>query len=185
RIEGPTETVVRTEAAVVSGRDLAAAAQKFVEGEIAALEADAEVEAEPQSVPPDVTVPAGRVGVTTSVRFRSDAKTGRGVWVDAIVSVDGERAATVGLPIDVRVMRDVVGANRSVARGEALSADALTIRRADVGGLAGGPVRDLEAALGLAAARPLRAGEVVRAADLFAPPVIRKGDPVTLRVRLG
>ena len=187
RFEGARETAVTAESKTIPGRDLVEAARVEILRETAALaEANDEILPEPRSTPGDVVVAPGRgEGVAIKVRRRSAARTGRNVWLDAIVTVDGEPAATVALPFDVHVFREVVTATRAVSRGEVLGGETLVLARADVSGAAGAPIERLDDALGLAAARSIAAGSVVRATDLFRPPVVKRGDVVTLRVLYG
>lgn len=186
RVEGAAEAAVTAESKTIPGHELVEAARREILRDAAAVAGgDSEIVPEPRSTPADVVVSPGRVGTAISIRPRSAARTGRNVWLDATVTVDGEPAASVALQFDVRVFREVVTATRAVSRGEVLSAETLVLARADVSGAAGAPIASLDDALGLAAARSIPSGAVVRAQDLFRPPVVRRGDVVTLRVKYG
>jgi flagella basal body P-ring formation protein FlgA len=185
RVEGPAEASVTAEAKTIPGRDLVEAARVQILHDTEAFAGESEIVPEARSAPADVVVSPGRVGTRISIRSRAGARTGRNVWLDATVTVDGEPAAVVALQFDVRVFREVATTTRTVSRGEILGVESLVLVRADVSGAAGAPVESLDDALGLAASRAIPAGAVVRVSDLFRPPVVRRGDVVTLRVRYG
>jgi flagella basal body P-ring formation protein FlgA len=69
----------------------------------------------------------------------------------------------------------------AVAANEPLSADAVTIERRDVSAIAD-PV-SAEQAIGQSSRRTLRAGEVLRAGQLAAPVLVKRGDQVVMVAR--
>ncbi len=71
--------------------------------------------------------------------------------------------------------------DRAVARGQQVAAaDLVAERRDQVRGLL-----RLADAVGMEARRDLAAGSVLRASDLIAPQLVRRGEPVTVRIRAG
>lgn len=73
----------------------------------------------------------------------------------------------------------VAVAARSIAANEPLTDDAVTIERRDVSSVAD-PVTTASAALGQSSRRTLRAGELLRAGQLAAPVLVRRGDQVVM-----
>lgn len=69
---------------------------------------------------------------------------------------------------------------RAVSRGEVIARADIEIARRPKTGLAADVVADLEQAAGMAARRPLRAGDVLRASDLAKPPLVHRNEPVLL-----
>jgi len=185
RVEGPSETIVTADAKTIAAREILAEAAAFAAAELAAAFPGAEIVPEARSTPADVVVAPGREGTRVAFRFRSAARSGRNVWIDSTVTVDGEPAAFLPLQFDVKVVREAVTSTRAVARGEVIGPDALALVPADVSGGAGALVGSLDEAIGLAAARAIPAGAVLRATDLYRPPIVRRGDVVTLRVVSG
>jgi flagella basal body P-ring formation protein FlgA len=91
----------------------------------------------------------------------------------------GPVVAQVGAPATV----DIPVLGRAVARGEVLGQDDFTME-------ARSPAQGRNAlavanAVGREATRMLPAGTVVRATDVIAPRLVRRGEPVTITVRSG
>ena len=80
-----------------------------------------------------------------------------------------------------RVTAMVAVTAAAVAANEPLGADAVTLERRDVSGIAD-PVTP-EQAVGQSSRRTLRAGEVLRAGQLAAPVLVKRGDQVVMVAR--
>lgn len=81
-----------------------------------------------------------------------------------------------------RVTALVAVAATPIPANQPLSADALTLERRDVSSIAD-PVSDLATALGQSSRRTVRAGEVLRAGQLAAPVLVKRGDQVVMVAR--
>jgi flagella basal body P-ring formation protein FlgA len=82
--------------------------------------------------------------------------------------------------VQVRTQEDVVVAVRPIPRGQSIGAADLEVVRRDVGMLTAGHFRAANAVVGRVAQRPIGAGEVVVPAVAKSPPVVRRGQQVTL-----
>jgi flagella basal body P-ring formation protein FlgA len=82
--------------------------------------------------------------------------------------------------VQVRTQEDVVVAVRPIPRGQPIGAADLEVVRRDVGVLTAGHFRAADAVVGRVAQRPIGAGEVVVPAIARSPPVVRRGQQVTL-----
>jgi flagella basal body P-ring formation protein FlgA len=91
------------------------------------------------------------------------------------------------LYVPVRVSRagPVLVLTRPVAAGTPIPADALALETRDLARLPASALDDASLAAGRIARRALAAGNPLTAADLSLPPVIRRGQPVTLVARAG
>lgn len=69
---------------------------------------------------------------------------------------------------------------RPVARGDAIRAGDIAIERKPRGQAGSGAIATIEDVAGLAARRPLRAGQPLRANDLMKPEVVRQNETVTI-----
>ena len=76
-------------------------------------------------------------------------------------------------------------ASRRIARDEAIDRGAIDLSDGPLRGLPIKPVLAVEALTGLAARRDIVAGEVLTAAVLRVPPVVKSGDTVDVTVRIG
>jgi flagellar basal body P-ring formation protein FlgA len=74
---------------------------------------------------------------------------------------------------------EVVTISRALARGDAIGKSDITVERRPKAE-AGDAIHSADAALGQAARRELRAGQMLRPADLMKPELVGRGDPVTL-----
>jgi len=76
---------------------------------------------------------------------------------------------------------DAVVLTRPVARGDVLRASDLTIERRPKAQFQADTIRDVDAAIGMAAQQALRAGQTIRSADLSRPQLVKRGEPVMMR----
>ncbi|WP_181707495.1 flagellar basal body P-ring formation chaperone FlgA [Chthonobacter rhizosphaerae] len=86
------------------------------------------------------------------------------------VDLSGTAVETVELPV----------VTRPLARGAILSAADVTLERVDRRRVARGALTDLDQAVGMAARRPLRAGDTLAANDLDSPRLVSRNELVTL-----
>jgi flagella basal body P-ring formation protein FlgA len=84
--------------------------------------------------------------------------------------------------VRAQVSARVVVSAAEVAAGRVLTADDLLLERHDISAIPDS-LADVKAALGLAARRTLRGGEVLRAAMLAAPTLVKRGDAVRIVAR--
>ncbi len=124
---------------------------------------------------------AGGSGVT--VRGGQAPWTGPQRFVVNVATAQGTQAFAV--EAEVGVQAAVVVARRSIARGAAVRADDVELA-SDPSGLAPGqPFRAIEEVLGKETTRAIPVGEVLDAASLRAPLVVRRGEVVTVHARHG
>ncbi len=88
------------------------------------------------------------------------------------------------VPIKQRRLQQVLVLQRPLARGEAITADALALEQRDVARSPGALV-DANVVQGYSLRRPLTAGAVLTSADVISPRLVRRGDSVTLVARAG
>ncbi|MCE3002966.1 MAG: flagellar basal body P-ring formation protein FlgA [Xanthomonadaceae bacterium] len=103
------------------------------------------------------------------------------------VEVACPAAAGWKLYVPVRISRSgaVLVLTRPVGAGMPIPTDALALETRDLARLAGGALADPSLAAGRLARRALPAGHALSAADIALPPVVRRGQSVTLVARAG
>lgn len=84
------------------------------------------------------------------------------------------------VPLRVRRHQTVLVLSRSVAAGEAITADTFTAQQRDAARIAGAAIADPAEAIGRSARRTLVAGTVLTAGDLVTPRLVRRGDTIAL-----
>lgn len=89
---------------------------------------------------------------------------------------------TMMVPVTVSVYGPALVADRPLAAGAAADIDSFRLDRIDLTATRGTPVADAALLAGRALARPLRAGEPLRAQDLRVPQTVAAGDPVRIRL---
>lgn len=100
-----------------------------------------------------------------------------------LVVVGPQRREAVWASARVEVLADVVVAGRNLGRGEVLAADDLTTGRMPVSRLPAGSVTRADPLVGQRLARRVPVGRPVTERMVEVPPVVRRGDRLTLVVR--
>ncbi|HEY3269343.1 MAG TPA: flagellar basal body P-ring formation chaperone FlgA [Armatimonadota bacterium] len=159
---------------------LVEAARAFVEGSMEA--GDGRVVVEPSSRPRDLTLPDGRLELTAA-----DAGTPTGAFrrIAIRAMVEGEEAGRVDVSLRVRRYSNVAVAKRTIPRGESVVADAVTYEERDLTSLPEDALTEATALNGLQATQPIAAGSVLTARAAAEPPLVHRGDSVTIVARIG
>jgi flagella basal body P-ring formation protein FlgA len=127
-------------------------------------------------------------GQTTEVRPRLLNITPRlGTNTVALeVFVDGKAAAGTSVTLDAKAVADVMVATVTIRQGEALTSHNTSWDRRDITRLSDPIVATAgQSAPEYLARRTISAGVPITAADVTLPPIVRKGDAVTLIVTCG
>jgi flagella basal body P-ring formation protein FlgA len=143
-----------------------------------------QVSVELLSVPRDLVLPPG--APTTTVSFQSGSLTGGPVTllVEATVldSAGHRIARSTTITFRITGQQEVVVTARELPRRTVISAADLRIERRPTHRVPPSALRSLREAIGKELVRGLAPGEVVTAAFVTAPVVIRRGSAVTLRL---
>jgi flagella basal body P-ring formation protein FlgA len=118
--------------------------------------------------------------VTASARLAQlnyDTRSGR---FDAAVEVPGTTSVNLRLTGTAIATMEVVTLSRSIARGEVIKMDALTLQRVPRGRIGSDIITDPDQAIGLAARAPLASNRPLLSADLMKPEIIQRGAAVTI-----
>jgi flagella basal body P-ring formation protein FlgA len=180
-ITGPSTIIVRTRPVLVDADDIAAAVRDYVTAKMPWDAHEAEVDAlvDPRD---QVLVPEGEISLVvealTSTKFIGSTS------VKVTVLVDG--AAYCSFPVRVRVdvVKGVVVAARTIERHETIEPSDVRLETRDLAGVPAGAAFDLEAVVGMRASHTIPAGRVVVKSSVDPPPLVRKGDAVTIEAVL-
>lgn len=96
------------------------------------------------------------------------------------IQVNGREEARSWVDSEVRVFADVVVASQPLARYDALTAEKVRLERRNLGELPSQPLTSLEDLEGKQMTRPVEVNQVVTAAMVDLPRVVRRGSVVTL-----
>lgn len=133
-----------------------------------------------------VSIPSAKF--RTELRIEPDDKNelyaGR-VDLALAVVVDGRVARRVPLPTIVERRGSVVVARKRIRAGRALRYEDLEIREVTLGAQGAGVFTRIEDAIGAMTRAPLVGGQPLRKDQLRQPPVIRRGDLITVSVQIG
>lgn len=116
----------------------------------------------------------------TITRLSFDPRSGR---FDATLDLPGSNAVRRGSLRFTGIAAEVLDAavlTRPLARGEVLRANDIVIERKPKRELMGDSVADSSLAVGMAARAPLRAGQILRRADLMKPELVARNEQITL-----
>lgn len=133
-----------------------------------------------------VPIPRGRY--RSELRIEPDEKNvlyaGR-VELTLAVVVDGRVARRVSLPTMVERRGQIVIAKKRVPANRPLRYEDLALREGRLGVETTGAFTSIEEALGQITRSPLVSGQTLRQDLLRRPPVVRRGDIITVRVKIG
>lgn len=160
----------------VSERDIREAVAAFIRDN--APWPSEQVEVEAIFVPGPAFVPLGRVGLHVSAP-KGGRFVGRSNFAVA-VSVNGRPARTVWAAAEIAVWSEVVVALRPLYKGEILEAVSVGVDRRRIKDVPRSALSRLDDVLGKRVTRLIPAGSVVTLSAVEVPPVIRKGDWITI-----
>lgn len=171
RVIGSDEIFQAAKSAVLRGR----------EGELE------QITVRPDTLPPDLVVPPGEIELRARPRPSACPEPCRmvglgGVPVVVEVWVDGRLYRTVSLALRLSLVREVVVASYPVPRHGLVKATDVRLERRDIGMLTHEPLADLALAVGRRTTRILAMGDVVASDAVELPPLIQKGEVVTVVV---
>jgi flagella basal body P-ring formation protein FlgA len=137
-----------------------------------------QIEIEPLSQPQEILVPVGALSLRGVLRgdVTSLAHAVVEIWVDDLF----QRSVSITLRVD-RLL-EVMVASRAIRRQAVLTEDEFRPERRASGRIPPGAFSRSEDVAGKQAVRDVRAGEVLTSRALQPPPVVQKGDLVTLVV---
>lgn len=139
-------------------------------------------------LPPNLVVPPGEVELRARPRLASACpEPCRRVDLGSIpvvveAWVDGRLYRTVSLTVRLSLVREVVVVNSPLPRHTVVKATDVRLEQRDIGPLTHEPLEDPALAIGRRTTRMLAMGDIVLSDAVELPPLIRKGDVVTLAV---
>lgn len=160
------------------GSDLVAAAREQVLALRAAEGGPASIQ--PTAIPPDLTLPAGTLELKARVRPGTDLSGTVPVTVEAWV--DGAQVRSLSVGVKVVPLAEVLVAARLIPRHSLIGPEDVKVERRPLG-TGTEPLREPAAALQQRAIRTINPGEPILATLLEFPPLVRRGDIVTLTVQ--
>lgn len=131
------------------------------------------------------TVPLGRRGRRLVARLTSSELSGSIANFRVDVLVDEERATTVPVQFRVSRYRQLLVAIKPVRSGDPITAANVATQRVETTQMLGTALEHPQQAIGHIAAVPLRPGQIVTDRHLTTPPVVRKGDLVSVIAAVG
>lgn len=96
------------------------------------------------------------------------------------VLIDGKESGTIRLSGDLHLYGEVACTTRTVDRNQTLSQNDITMVRRDISLLGNDLVHQLTAAIGKRISTSLQPGDIIRASYLDEPPLVKRGDMVTI-----
>ncbi len=96
------------------------------------------------------------------------------------IRCEGKTPWTIYSSASIKVYENIVIANNSMARGEEISTDDITLDKRDISSLRAGYLTNIKQAIGKKLKRPLQKGSVIRHQFLKAPLMVKKGHIVTI-----
>ncbi|MDH4321110.1 MAG: flagellar basal body P-ring formation chaperone FlgA, partial [Desulfobulbaceae bacterium] len=131
--------------------------------------------------PATLTLPDGTIGYRTNNQPHPNYL-GRKALTIAIL-VDGKEAATVRMTGDLHLYGEIACTTRRIGRHELLTAKDIKMLRRDITTLGDDLVRQPTAAIGKRLTTALQPGDILRTTHLDEPPLVNRGDMVTIVVQ--
>lgn len=119
-----------------------------------------------------------RCDAALAARFTRERASGTARSVE--VRCEGAKPWNLYVPVTITRYDSVIVATRPLARGTLITAADVSVERREVGAASGSYLSDTARAVGMRVARRLQAGQVLTAAAVERPRVVRRGDQVTL-----
>lgn len=133
------------------------------------------------SQPATLTVPAGRLGHRLLNQAHSDHLGKKSLSV--AILVDGKEFGKVKMSGDLQLYGEVVCTTRRISRHTVLGPDDLKVMRRNITMLDGNIVSSVEEAVGKRLTTSLRPGSVIHKHLIENPPMVKRGDMVTIVAR--
>jgi len=131
--------------------------------------------------PISLTLPPGTMEYKV-IQKSEDGRPGRKT-VTAAILVDGKEEGQIRMNGDLQLFADVVCTTKRMGRNDIISADAVTVLRQDISMLDTGIIHDPAQAIGQKLKTSLRAGSVLYSQLVEAPPLVNRGELVTIRAK--
>lgn len=180
-ISGPVTIMVSTRPAVVTCDDITGAVEDYVKANMPWNPGETRICV--SSVGDRILVPDGDIRV--EVEALSTTKFLGTTAVKAQVLVDGEVAKTFHVRVRVDVAKEVVVAAKTIQRHEIISEGDLALEVYDLCNVPSDVAFDPLLVVGMMAKHTIQAGRPVAFSSIQCPPVIARGDPVTLEAMAG
>lgn len=181
---GAERVTVSPKTVTVSGERLIEIARRHVDAALRGIDGVGSIR--PVGTPPPLILPAPRFHLDLSVvPATRDARWAGRVELLVEARIDGHLAARVEVPMLVERHGQVVVVVRRVPRGRQIELADVELQEADLTRLGNDVCEHLDEVVGSIARTALAKGQPLRKAYVSAQPVIRRGDVVTARVRIG
>jgi flagella basal body P-ring formation protein FlgA len=166
----------------VTGEQLAEAGREAVRTALSLPPGD-EATLTPVTPPRPLLAPLGKLTLTATTRV-PEAR--RLTWSsEVVVSIDGTRFATYPISFRAEVQGPVLVTRRALRRNEALQPGDVAVEMRALTALRGEALRIPEDVVGQRVTRSLPASAILTSDAIAATPAVRRGDVLTLTVRVG
>lgn len=183
-LQGPAAVTVSRRMMTLSAGRIRAAVRRHVRDVLGEVAEGAAVRIVGAVRPVEVPVARWRLRLAVSARDDGARWLGR-VPVDVAVEVDGRTLETVAVTVVVDRAVSVVRAVKRISRGQPISRDEVALEEVDAAGVSRDHFTSIDAVVGLVAVDGFTRGQALTRREVRARSVIRKGDLVTARVRVG
>lgn len=175
-VRAPDRITVLTRSVIVPGRGIADEAKRFAERNVSWP--GAEVKVEVTRLPEDVLLPVGEVSL--SVDAMPTTRLPGNTTLMVVIMLDGKPYKKVPVPVDVKLVGQVVVAARTIKRYEVISRDAVRVETRDISQLYNGAIPSIEEVVGKCATRTIQPGSPIEQDCLEKAPVMTRGTRVTI-----
>jgi flagella basal body P-ring formation protein FlgA len=103
--------------------------------------------------------------------------------VSAVILKEGEEQGLVKMSGDLRIFGPVASTTKPLPRNAIIGSDDLAVTRRDISMLNGGLIKDPKQAVGQKLKTSLPAGAILYAQALDAPPLVKRGERVTIMAK--
>ena len=175
----PPQVTLRRTQSVVTGQALFDTAKSFARNSVS-LPGKLEIEA--RRLPPDQSVPTGKIELRIKAGTRNPRRGQNSVSVEIVI--DGKVYRTVGVQLNLRVFAPVLIATKSVGRSEAISQANAAMEERDITMLPDDVLFESPSGDWTASA-PIAEKAVIRRQWIVAPPAVKSGESVLVVVESG
>lgn len=178
---GSEQTVVFTKTVTIKGRELTEKARTFLEEKLQAVNLEKEIHF--PRIPSDITAPESEISL--EVIQKKFGRLKGSFLVNIGVYTDGKLYRNVPVSVKVRTFEPVVTALRRISQGELITKDNVQLSFEETTGYNYDLVSNIALVAGKRTKLSISEGKPVLLKNIEDPPLVKKGDQVTIEVTRG
>lgn len=180
-VSGANQITIHTLSKTISGKDLADVAVNYLSLNLKTEKTDHEISV--RQIPENKVMPARDANLEVMERDYASFKNNQTIYVGLFNGK--ELFDQVGVLLDVRTFEQVITAKKAIAPGSIIAPEDVEMRREETTAYHRGLLKNVQEVIGKKAKRTITKGSILDERMVEDPPLIRRGDLVTLQAHFG